>query len=166
MSHMTRQQLFLAHVMIALISVGSLGCILADQELWPFSNYPMYSTMHSASFTHLLLYGVTTDGEIRLSWSSYWYPLRVLGIQTAFFRMGRFEDVKPRIDAAIRSLAYYYDARRWQNRHHGPPIRGLRLYECSWTLQPWARNRETPENKRLVGEFLFPTGEGEGATTY
>ena len=43
---MPKHRLLLAHLLILGILGGSFYDILTRQEHWPFSNYPMFSTIH------------------------------------------------------------------------------------------------------------------------
>lgn len=150
---MARHRVVIAHLMIFLILFGSLVCILADRDAWPFSNYPMYSWLQPARFTYRLLYGITAEGEAPLSSRRYWSPFDGSRFNVAFSRMEQFDDAERRTAVAASFLARRYEQRRAQQLHHGPPIHGLRVYECTWTLRPWAVNRDHPDSRRLVVEI-------------
>lgn len=157
---MTGQRLVVAHVMICLMLVGSLVCIITDREVWPFSNYPMYSWLSSDRFTYKLLYGITAEGEMPLSSRRYWSPLDGGRLNIAFSRMEQSDDAERRTAIAADFLARRYEQRRAQQRHHGPPIHGLRVYECTWTLRPWAVNRDHPDQRRLLVEIRLDGRHG------
>ena len=42
---MTRARLAIAHAVIAIVGVGSLACIIAGRDVWPFLSYPMYADL-------------------------------------------------------------------------------------------------------------------------
>jgi len=43
---MTLRRQILIHLLIAGVIAGSVYDIVASQEHWPFSNYPMFATIH------------------------------------------------------------------------------------------------------------------------
>jgi hypothetical protein len=49
-----------------------------------------------------------------------------------------------------------YEALRSAGRHHGPPLQGMRLYRVDWKLDPWARNLDSPDQKKLLFEISKP----------
>ena len=68
---------------------GSAFDILADQEHWPFSQYPMFSGLWtSPTFTWLRLFGVTADGrEFALDANRYVAPFDQSRLPKALKRM-------------------------------------------------------------------------------
>jgi hypothetical protein len=73
---MTPGRSALARVLIAAVLAGSLYDIVTSQEHWPFSDYPMFSTVHRK---HLLdnwyrVYGVTRNGPevASLAYAELW----------------------------------------------------------------------------------------------
>src|SRR5579872_1933913 len=70
-----RRGVFLNLVFAALIG-GSVYDIVTDQEHWPFSQYPMFSTLwRTSTFSWLRLFGVDATGrEFPLSSNKYITP--------------------------------------------------------------------------------------------
>ena len=56
----------------------------------------------------------------------------------------------------MRDTLDRYEARRRAGEQNGPPLRGLRLYALRWELDPYARNRDDPEVRRLLFEVSSP----------
>ena len=61
---MTPKRRIFAHVLIFAVILGSAYDIATRQEHWPFSDYPMFSTIHRATVLEWpRLFGVTADGS-------------------------------------------------------------------------------------------------------
>ena len=105
------------------------------------------------------------EGEVALTDQRYLYPLDNARLVLAFYGMnvnpqlftnrdGRDSDVM--IAAGLRDCLLRYEARRIAGRHDGPALRGLRLYDMHWQLDPMARNAATPDEKLLLAELILP----------
>lgn len=152
---MTKRRMVIVHILIGLFLFGSISCIVADAELWPFSNYPMYSYPYRSEFNRKLVYGVTVDGnEVRLSEGRFWWPLSEVRIANTFMRLKKLNK-QDQWSSAAGYLEHLYYSRKKRKRHTGPILSGLRLYRVSWTIQPQAVNREHPDRKRLLAEVIF-----------
>jgi hypothetical protein len=145
-----------AVVNIALVALiaGSAYDIVTDQEHWPFSQYPMFSgEWRSQRFTWLRLFGVAEDGhEFPLDANSYIAPFDQSRLPKALKRILAGRDGEARVRTALADcLARYEDLRRHQ-RHDGPRLAALRLYELEWTIDPDAANVERPDRRAFIAE--------------
>ena len=153
---MSFHRMVVAHLMIFLILFGSLTSCILDRRMWPFLNYWMFSSYHSNCFQWIVPYGITAEGEIRLPSDRYWRPLNGIRLDGAFSQMAHFKDAASRRTAAAQFLANRYREERARDPHpSGPEIRGLRLYQCTWRLQPGALNRNEPDSRALLAEVVL-----------
>jgi len=151
---MSRPRLVLAHILIVGLIGGSFYDILTRQEHWPFSNYPMFSTVHQQ---HVLrwprLFGVTSDGrEIALVRHDYLAPLDQSRLPLGLRRIQQQDGSAPRLREALADILRRYERRRESGEHDGPPLRGIRLYNVTWDLEPYAANLDHPRSRDLVAE--------------
>lgn len=133
---------------------GSAYDIVADQEHWPFSQYPMFSGVwQSPTFSWLRVYGVARDGrEFALDANRYVSPFDQSRLPKALRRMLEQRDGSVRIRRALGDLAIRYETLRREGRHDGPPLARLRLYDVEWTIDRQAANVDRPDRRRLVAE--------------
>jgi hypothetical protein len=133
---------------------GSAYDIIADQEHWPFSQYPMFSASWSSpTFTWQRVFGVTADGrEFPLDANRYVSPFDQSRLPKAFRQMMARKNSGPELRTALRDVMTRYETLRVDGRHEGPPVVGMRLYELEWTIDPQAANVDRPDRKRLVAE--------------
>jgi len=148
-----RRRAFLNLVFVALIG-GSLYDIVLDQEHWPFSQYPMFSTVWRApSFTWFRLFGVKSDGnEFPLDDNSYIRPFDQARLPYAIRRIVGNSHRARRLDEAVRDCFLRYDELARAGAHAGPPLVAMRLYELEWTIDPAAANVNRPDRRRLLAE--------------
>jgi hypothetical protein len=149
---------------LAVILGGAIYAIVIDapyaDEPWPFSAYPMYSELRrNRAVERHRLFGVTREEparEIPLVDPVFLYPLEH---SRFYFTLGRLErrgDGRRSLETAMRDTLERYEARRRAGLHDGPPLRGIRLYELRWRLDPLARNRDTPDQRRILFEVSSP----------
>jgi hypothetical protein len=124
----TPRRRLLANGILLAILLGQAVAIVADRELWPFSPYPMFSTVLGPTVARFWLSGVRADGtEIALRARSAFHPFRLAQLEGALERMD-----PPELAAATRDLLARYEARREAGRHDGPPLAALRIYRVVW----------------------------------
>jgi len=142
------------NIFVAVLIAGSLYDIVRDQEHWPFSQYPMFAGMWSAtSFKWYRLVGVREDGrELILDSRKYIQPFDNSRLHFAFSRLREGPDAARRIRAAVANCLERYERRRRKGENDGPPLRAMRLYLFGWTLDPYARNVDQPEQRHLIAE--------------
>jgi hypothetical protein len=151
---MTSRRLLLAHVLIAGVVGGSFYDIVTRQEHWPFSNYPMFSTVHrSTTLRWLRLYGVTADDrEVPVVKYSYLFPLDQSRLPLGLRRYLNGEDGNEKLKEAVVDALRRYEQRRLAHEHAGPALRALRLYQVRWDVRPYAANLEQPASRELLAE--------------
>ena len=149
----SRAQLIVAHAVILLIIAGQALSIAFDVELWPFSPYPMYSTVRTDySITRPTLYAVVDDGT----------GSEVMARDLAFFANDRAEGQLlrtyerdtdlPQLRGALADLLARYDAARANDQQAGPPVRALRLYQTAWQLSGESAAEAAPQYRALLIE--------------
>jgi hypothetical protein len=108
----------------------------------------------SRELTQLRLFGVEGEREIPLLRDAWIEPFHQCRIDSALQGMERRQDGRARLQAAVRDALSRYDSRRRSGRHNGPRLQGIRLYRLHWTLDPWARNADRPDQKDLILEVM------------
>jgi hypothetical protein len=157
---MRSHRLILAHVLMAGVIGGSLYDIATRQEHWPFSNYPMFSTIHrEAVLTWPRLFGVTADGrEIALLAYEYLKPLDQSRLPLGLRRLSQLPGADARLRAALADVLSRYEQRREAHAHEGPPLKAIRFYSVDWPLEPFAANLATPSSRTLIAEVGAAAG--------
>jgi len=147
-------RLVAAHVLILGIVGSSVYDIATEQEHFPFSNYPMFSTVHrTPTLRWYRLFGVTTDGrEVALLKYSQLWPLDQSRLPLGLRRIHQEPGHETRLKEALSDILQRYERRRAAGEHDGPPVCGLRLYEIGWDLEPYAANLERPGSRELIAE--------------
>jgi hypothetical protein len=151
---MTTRRLLIAHFLILFVILGSLYDITTKQEHWPFSNYPMFSTVHRRpTLTWLRLFGVTADNrEIALlSYNELW-PLDQSRLPLGLRRIADSPNSGQRLRDAITDVMLRYNTRQARGEIMGPKLRAVRLYKLDWTLEPFAANLDRPSSRQLLAE--------------
>jgi hypothetical protein len=151
---MSTRRLIIVHVLILFVIAGSAYDIGTRQEHWPFSNYPMFSTVHRQPvLTWLRLFGVTADNrEIALlSYNDLW-PLDQSRLPLGLRRIADAPAHGPRLQAAITDVMLRYNERRARGEITGPELRAIRLYKMGWRLEPFAANLDRPSTRELLAE--------------
>ena len=152
----------LIYLLLGAIAWGSFFCIFTGAERWPFSRYSMYSQIaKSYSLTEYRLYGVTQGEpgtEFPLTEYSYTQPFDNSRLDSSFDQLHSHHGRPQEMRVALWDFLSRYETLREQGRHHGPPLRALRLYKVYWTLDPVASNVEPPGREELVAEV-----EGDNA---
>jgi hypothetical protein len=151
---MSTTRLAIAHFLILFVIGGSLYDIGTRQEHWPFSNYPMFSTIHRRpTLTWLRLFGVTAENrEVALLKYNELWPLDQSRLPLGLRRIADGPDARPRLQGALTDVMRRYNERRAKGEINGPELRAVRLYKVGWTLEPFAANLDQPESRELVAE--------------
>lgn len=160
---MSKRRVLTAYAVIALVSVGSLFCIAAPAERWPFSAYRMYADVKREPRLELLrLFGVTGGDnpvEIPLLAFQYIQPFDQSRQRLVFTKISKDPQRQDLLPEALLDCLLRYESLRQDGRHSGPPLQGVRLYRLSWELDPWARNVDQPNRKELLQEATLPVKE-------
>jgi hypothetical protein len=151
---MTRARLIVAHLLIFGVIAGHGYDIVTRQEHWPFSNYPMFSTVHRTRVLRWFrLYGVTDDNrEVAIVKYAYLWPLDQSRLPLGLRRVYRREGNGARLREAVADALVRYEHRREAGLHDGPHLRSLRLYQVDWELEPYAANIDRPIDRELLVE--------------
>lgn len=157
-THMSKRRLLFVHALLGCLVGGHLYDIATDQEHWPFSQYPMFSTVDE-SRTHrtLRLFGVTAGTELPLLSPAYLHPFDQCRLSTALLRISDRTAVGRDLDEALFDVWHRYEERRTAGRHGGPALTAVRLYSLEWHLDANATNARTPETRQVVAEFRPPS---------
>jgi hypothetical protein len=159
----SKPRLLIVYGLGVIIFGGTLSDILTDTEHWPFSSYPMYSSIDVSktySFSFLRLYGVLQRSplvEMPLDDDIYLQPFDNSRLPLAL----EYAGMENRLDEAVADCLARYETARNAGRHGGPQLVGMRLYRVTWTLEPSASNVDRPDYKELLTEV--PNGR-EGGT--
>ena len=155
---MGRLRLVSVNAIIAVVLAIASFDIAIDLEHWPFSNYPMYSRVSSATLSWLRVEGVTAGGEVDLPIDSCFPPFEQVRIVAAFGRLAGGADPS-RIQSALANLLSLYDRHRLA-APAAPSVSGLRLYDVAWRLHPGLTGREPPDRRVKVVEVVREKAAG------
>lgn len=149
----SRWGLIFAHAVILFVLTGHIFSAYFEIELWPFSPYPMYSTVRTEyRVEDPVLYAVVDDAagtEIPLRQIAYFAEDRARGQL-----LDTYEHIAdaPQVQQALADLLARYEAERRGHGEAGPPVRAVRLYQMSWQLVAGADEVETPQHRTLLIE--------------
>ena len=141
--------------------LGQAYAVITSRELWPLSDYPMYADKQGPRVSIVAPEGRTASGELhRVALREELMPFdpsRLLGLLR---RVGRGSNSGEKREEATRALLALYEANRVAGRHAGPPLVSLDVYEETYRIVPWAKNKnERPEKKKLVASTREQDGE-------
>jgi hypothetical protein len=60
------------------------------------------------------------------------------------------------LNEACHDFLVQYEMLRRAGYHDGPPLRGIRLYQLQWQLDPHAQNVVRPDHRELLAEYERP----------
>jgi hypothetical protein len=147
-----------AQALVALLMAGSLFDIVTGQEHWPFSPYPMFSSVESSrTLDSLLLVGVPADPgapEFPLRAAAYIAPFDQCRLNTALLRARSARDEGARLHAMLEDCFRRYEDQRRRGAHDGPPLRAVRVYDAHWELAADAGNADAPDRTHLLDEVV------------
>jgi hypothetical protein len=131
--------------------VGQVYAMIARDEAWPFSHYPMYADTQGPNVSAVQVEGRRADGSpyavsVRRELLPF-DPSRLLGF---FRRVARKPDAKERSKEAARALLELYELERTRGHHQGPALVELSVYETTWRIVPSADNVGRPSKRRLI----------------
>jgi hypothetical protein len=151
---MTRGRLIFIHLLIGGVVGGSLYDMATRQEHWPYSNYPMFSTIHrEAVLRWPRIYGVRPDGrEVPVTKYVELWPLDQSRLPIGLRAIYSDEGASRRIHEALLDVLQRYEARRHAGDHEGGPLTAMRLYMVSWPLEPFAANLDQPSERQLLAQ--------------
>ncbi|MEM7230913.1 MAG: hypothetical protein AAF517_01980 [Planctomycetota bacterium] len=155
------RSLLTAAIPIVTVLGLSLKCLIEDREIWPFSNYPMYSYVQKDRFRYVQIYGVPRAGgdEVSLNSRDFWDPFSPVELHGALARLKGLPDRGGRLREALHYLVSRYEFHRSAGRHGEPDLSFLRIYESRWDLSRFDPAASAPE-RRLLAEYRLEGGEG------
>ena len=147
----------MVYAVVGVIVLGHLYEIVRQQEHWPFTNYPMWARVsRDWHVREVMPFGVTDEPaprEVDLREPGYFAPMPAIYQRLNFQRAAGREKLR---DPMLGDYLRRYEQLRRAGRHGGPPLKGLRLYEWYWTMDPRAGNVKSPDRKTLLYEFPAP----------
>lgn len=154
---MRRKGIVAAYLLIIAVVGGSLLDLARDTEHWPWSNFPMYSQVdeQGPTFEDYRLYGVLKSDQSELCLSTdarYLQPFDPSRLAEALIRLSN----DPRLKEGLLDCLKRYEYLRQSGAHNGPPLTALRMYRVRFTLDPWGRNTEQPDQKSLICQVSLP----------
>ena len=142
-------------IMVAIVGLSTYA-IARPVELWPFSPYPMYAGIRTGrSVRTVRVNGVLADGsgETSISDIKFLHPWDIGRLRDALVILKR-EKQGDRVAHVLRNTLDRYERRRQAGQHSGPKLKGVRLYDVRWKMDPEATNRSTPDTVELIAEAL------------
>ena len=98
-------------------------------------------------------YGVTADGnEVPFYPPDVVWPLDQSRLPIGLRTMYSLEDSEERVRTALSDVLLRYERRRTSGAHSGRPLVAIRLYLVSWQVEPFARNLDSPTERRLLAD--------------
>jgi hypothetical protein len=159
---MTPLRVAAVHGLLALIIGGQAIALVMDAEKWPFSPYPMYARMRTASHVEYRLYAVPMGPVPREFSLLDWAYVRPIGPQKLQGILQRTRSQEARRRRMITALWRRYEALRREGRHQGPRLEAVRLYRVRWIFDRRSLAREAPAERDLVLELTrAELGNGE-----
>jgi glycosyltransferase involved in cell wall biosynthesis len=144
------------HLLMVLLVGGAAYDIVTGTEHWPFSPYPMFSTVAREPIAESVrVMGVTDEPvprEIPLRDRRMVAPFDQCRLSTVLAGAVNNPARRPLAHEMLRDCLDRYEAQRASGRHDGPPLQAVRLYKMTWNLDPAAVNVDRPERARLLEE--------------
>ena len=136
---MTRLRAALVAATVVGSIAASLGAIALDRVLWPFSNYPMYSTL--AGPTTAITRAVAVDADGRETPLDPAVQPSGLLLHLAVDHARRAADSSDRLERIARAMQDEHERLRAAGDLPGPALAGLRIYRDTIGLaaEPHAR---------------------------
>jgi hypothetical protein len=156
---MSPRRLRLVNAFLLTLIAGSVYCIAIGNEIWPFSNYPMYSGVREErALSVLRLFGVAADGsERRIFIATQMPPFDRVRLSTALQRiMSRDRNA---LHKALRDCWEQYELARLSGEHQGPALVRVRLYRLNWEIDELARDADHPDSRALLAEIDVTGGD-------
>ena len=153
-----RRREILIYIVIFVIAGGSLFDIITRGEHWPFSRYPMFSSVkRDYSYTEFKLFGVPKNNpqsEMNLLEPQYIRPLTILHLSMTFKKKPVNLTYEKYIQEVLTRILERYELLRLTGDHDGPQLRGIRLYQYLWKLDPKGRHVDQPYARELIFEII------------
>ena len=146
----------LQRVITGIILLGSLAAFLAKRDIFPFSDYPMYSSVFAdpEPLTFYKVVGTTSNGEEKsLLFQQDLPPFWANSFREALLIESTPNVVERKLNATLK----------WYNKRHAPsPLAGLKLYRYDLPWSEFKPETLTPNN---IQELARRYGKIELETT-
>ena len=138
--------------LVAIVLGGNLASFIFDEQVWPYSQYPMFADAEDPhSFQTLALVGEPVDGgEIWFESQGYLTEQLSPMVINSAFGGRRARPGMNGLDERLRTTYEFYERRRQQGLSTGPALRRLQLDRFSWALRPDLANVRTPRRTLLA----------------
>lgn len=139
--------------LVAIVLGGNLVSFIFNEQLWPFSPYPMFARARELTFETLALVGEPVDGG-EIWFESQGYLSHQVSPMVINNRLGanRARPGMNGLDEHLRDTYEFYERRRRQGLSSAPPLRRLHLYRFNWTLRPDLANLRAPR-RTLIASY-------------
>lgn len=139
-----------ASLIVLILIAGHAVVLITHRERWPFSMYPMFSSVSTSNYSEVRLVGVSADGsDVELSGKAL-APFGPAGLREVLATAMRYPDTP----IARESLEALLDLlNRRQIDREEPEYAGIRTYLYRWSLDPKGPEFFTPEGRELKAEF-------------
>lgn len=139
--------------LVAIVIGGNVASFIFDEQVWPYSQYPMFANARELTFETLVLVGDPVDGgEIWFESQGYLGPELSPMVINNGFGANRARPGMNGLDGRLRDTWEFYERRRRQGLSSAPPLRRLHLYRFNWTLRPDLANLRTPR-RTLIASY-------------
>ena len=141
--------------LFAFVLGGNLASFIINEQVWPYSPYPMFAGVREdpRTFETLVLVGEPVDGgEFWFESQGYLSDAISPMVINNGFGARRARPGMNGLDERLRDAYEFYERRRAQDRASAPPLRRIRLYRFSWALRPDLANLRTPR-RTLIGSY-------------
>ncbi len=145
-----------ADKLIWALIVPSIFCVVADRQMWPFSQYMMFSKL-TAPTAQLRLYAVDASGNERLLTRSELAPLDYF--QTPIALDGAVDKGQRAVlDATMKNVLERTQKRAAE--HHTVAPAGVRMYADRWAIDIDREERVAPTEHVLMAALeIAPAAE-------
>lgn len=148
--------------LVVFVFAGHGYCMLKNREVWPFSQYPMYSGRNFKTWTDEYLVGTSRIHPSREVPISYLVYDRPISVKTAVRIMSSSLDTddgsEEKLQQTLRGLGQLYVDKRGGNRPADyEEIGQLRLYQVTWMIVAGQGKQVRETNRQLLMEVDLPT---------
>jgi hypothetical protein len=142
-------------ILLAFLIVGHLCTLAIDEvELWPFSNYSLYTESRNPDQAeqYVLVGVVAGAAPIELVLFERSEYIRPHYRATHHGTFGRYANAPALLERAAADCLRLYEARRLRGLHTGPPLAAARVYLYTWRYAVVDPITRAPTERRLLAE--------------
>ncbi len=156
----TRRRLAISALIVA-FGTGWAWQMATGRDDWPLSSVGMFSRVHPAAFSRVVLVGVSEGGEVPLDDSL----MRPLGSARLLRALQILHDSRRDPSPFLELVRRRYDDRRAAGALQGPDLIGMRMYRHSWELRSDLSNVDTPKRALLFEQSFRDRRGGSSPST-